>query len=255
MERVGSHTGSHSESADESPASEMSSAWLAAHRPPPPPVVPSVIDIDARRHLWTTTAAAAVLGGSAGAAFSVYSGYPLHRAVTQTAFNWGLVTFTFLGSSLLCAELAGLPSSSLSNQLAAGSLTFTALLSLQQAAHGRITSSTEARRVGVRAAAVGAVCGGGVWAIKQLSHWWHSRRAAHHLYRESQEAQEAQSAASGRKGGWLPAWSPVRVATDVDLARADRVKAERERRGYELQQQRLEQRRQQTTERQAGAVE
>lgn len=214
------------------------------------------VDIDGRRYLWSRTAVAGLLGGTAGAFFSVYSGYPLHRAVAQSAFNWSLVTFSYLGCSLLCAELAGLPSSSLSNHLVAGSLTFTSLLSLQAASQGRVTSLRDARRIGVRGAAVGAVCGGGVWTVQHIARWWHQRRRSQQQHgttdgmEKEDSVGEQQQHSVGDSGsvsdvGWLPEWSPVRVSTDADLARADRVKAERTKRAHQLQQLRWEQQRQQ----------
>ena len=251
-----------------SPASHYASskadlAWLSTSAPStfvstasvplpvPAALRPASLDVDARRSLWTSTAAAGLLGGTAGAAWSIYSGYPLHRAVAQAAFNWSLVTFTFVGSSLLCSELVGLPSSSLPNHVLSGSLTFGSLLSLQAASQGRITSLTSASRIGARAAAVGAVCGVAVWSLQRGASWWRTtsslRRERQHEEMEQHELEQSQEGGSdaGSSGGWMPPWSPVRVATDADLARAERVKAERKKRAHELQQQRREQQRQQ----------
>ena len=236
-----------------SPASSVPLASPPSSAPTlPSPVFRHVVDLESRRSLWTGTVGAAMLGGLVGAGHSIYSGYPLHRSVALSAFNCSFVAFTYLGTSLLLIERARLPSSSLSAELLAGSVSLGALLSLQSAAQGRITSSRDALRVGARAAVIGALCGCGVWAVKQSSlRWQHTTQQQQQRQSETAVKRLEQEATGGERGSasrgsesWLPAWSPVRVATEDDLAGAERRKEERRRRAHELQQMRREQRQQ-----------
>ena len=197
--------------------SAVSASAIHASRP--------AVDAAARELLLTGTATAAVVGAVAGTFHSIVSGYPLPRSVWRMSSSASIVAFAYLGSSMLLAERVGLPSSSLSNQVLAGSLTFASFLSLQAAGEGRILNSSDARRMGVRGAAIGAALGCSAWGVRRAYGWWLSPAAVSGAEVEKQSG----------SGSWLPAWSPVRVATEEDLARAEKQKVEREKRAEQLQ--------------------
>jgi hypothetical protein len=173
-----------------------------------------------------------------GCAHSVQTGRPLLSSALATSVNTAMLSFTFLGTSLLLSRASPslLPTSSLPNQVLAGAVMLSLLSGWQRAAKGEVTTRQDATRVGVKGFVSGAVLGAGVWGVRRVFSWWMVRRADREECRRQREVEREEEhmvrGSSGADSGDIPMphWIPVRVSTLDDLQRDAAMKERRRQR-------------------------
>ena len=210
--------------------------------PPPPPPHRRRIDPAARELVFPVTLCCSVLGFGAGVLHNINTGYPLGRSVFRSTLNSALLSFTFLGLSGSLSERTPLHSTSLLNNALAGAVTFGATAGVMETALGRHPDAASALRAVARAGGAGVLVGAGWWAVRSTWRWW-GDRAQRKLITAAAAQDETQHAVALDPEGaapvadgsgasppstWLPAWSPVRLATEAEIER-DRKEKERRR--------------------------
>ena len=163
-----------------------------------------------------------------GVGYSVHSGYPLGRAALRSAFNCGLLSFTFLLSSIALAEKGPQwPSTSLVNNAVAGGVTFAVMGGARDGGREGLRDVRTALKVGGKWGLRGVVVGTTWWGLRKgWGVWQESARrreleASVILPLPSSASAVAESPPSAVEvsAGWLPSWSPIRRSTEADLQR------------------------------------
>ena len=167
----------------------------------------------------------AAVGGCCGAALSVSRGWPLLWTAGSLALNAGLLSFTFLGTTVSLASAAPsvfVSESSLRAQMLAGAVTGAVASGLQRTGRGDVSSAAEAARAGGRGLLTGAMLGAVIWAARRL------------LGGRTSSGQTAAGDSSAAVH-----WLPFRVSTAADLERDAAIKQRRRQKGRELSERQL----------------